>query len=226
MSAMMYCDFWQELRESWRFLSRNPETIIPALPAAFLMAVANHLVWRRSLTWITAFFQWGVSIALVMLGILLGFVALGFIVGLVWEARYREKADILRAWRILAPRFGEVFLASLILGFLVSFFSVFFVFPGLLLGFLLMFVLPVLIIEREDPFSAIRHSFQLSFENLGECFTFLVIALFFGVVGYLLFWLFEFLPFFGVIINTVVGSGILSYVAVFLTRFYLNIGRL
>lgn len=222
---VMYFDFWRELRESAWFFSRNPEIVLPALPPAFLVALANHLVWRRSLSWITAFFQWGASVIFVMLGILCGFLALGFIVVMTWDAEHRERVNFGRAWRIMAPRFPEVFVASLLVGFLVSFFSAFFVFPGLLLGFLLMFVLPAVIIEREDPFSAIRHSFQMSFENLGECFTFLVIVLFFGVVGYLLFWLFGFVPLAGIVVNTVIGGAILAYVSVFLTRFYLVLSR-
>jgi len=225
MKAVAYFNFWHELQWSLQFLSRNPGTILPALPPAFLMAVANHFVWKRSLTWITAFFQWGVSVVFVILGILLGFLALGFIVVMTWDAEHRERVNFGRAWRIGAPRFFEIFIASLIVGFLVSFFSVFFVFPGLLLGFLLMFVLPVVVIEREDPFSAIRHSFQLSLENLGECFTFLVIVLFLGVVGYLLFWLLGFVPLVGIAANTVIGSVLLSYVSVFLTRFYLSLTR-
>lgn len=222
---MTYFNFWYELKASFDFFSRNPEIIVPALPASFCMAMANHLVWRRSLSWITAFFQWGASVVFVILGIFLGFLAVGFIVIMTWDATHRERVSLLRAWRIGFPRFGEIVIASLIVGFLVGFFSIFFLFPGLFLGFLLMFVLPAVIVEREDPFSAIRHSFQLSLENLGECFTFLVLALFLGVVGYLLFWLFGFVSLVGVAINTLVGGLILAYVSVLLTRFYLSLTR-
>ncbi|MCX7730871.1 MAG: hypothetical protein N2205_06615, partial [Candidatus Caldatribacterium sp.] len=79
--------------------------------------------------------------------------------------------------------------------------------------------------DRDDPFTAIRKSFQLVMENLGECFTFTVLALFLLVVGYLLFWLFGFATFAGIAINTVLGGGILAYLSVFLSRFYLGLSR-
>ncbi len=219
-------NFWHELRWSGEYVARNPELIVPTLPSAFLIAVANHLVWRRSLSWITAFFQWGVSVIVVILGILLGFLALGLVIALVWDGQYRERVHFQRAWRIFSLRFADILIVALMVGFLVSFFSVFFVFPGLVFGFLLMFTLPIVIIEEEDAFSAIRRSFQLSLENLGESFTFLVVVLFLGVMGYLLFWLFGFVPYAGVVINTFLGGVILTYTFTFLTRFYLALARL
>ncbi|MGQ9474413.1 MAG: hypothetical protein ACUVRN_10285 [Candidatus Caldatribacteriaceae bacterium] len=222
---MTYFNFWYELRESLDFCFQNPVVVLPALPSAFFVALANHFVWRRSLSWVTAFFQWGISVVLVIFGILLGFIALSFIVSMTWDAERRNKVYWNQAWYVFSSRFPEILVASLIVGFLVSFFSIFFVFPGLIFGFLLMFVLPSIIVEREDPFSAIRRSFQLSLENLGECFTFLVVVLFFGVVGYLLFSLFGCVPLVGVILNTIVGGFLIAYIAVFLTRFYLNLTR-
>jgi len=51
------------------------------------------------------------------------------------------------------------------------------------------------------------------------------VALFFLVVGYLLFWAFGFLSLAGVAINTLLGGGILAYLSVFLNRLYLGLSR-
>lgn len=218
-------DLWREMRKSLDALLRYPQMILIALPSAFLVSTANFLVWDRKFSRITLFFQWGISILLVLLGLFLALLAVGFITLLFWSSETRGEASLYRTFRAFSRRFSEILFASLIVGFLVGFFSFWFFLPGLLFGFLLMFTIPAVIIEGDDPFSGIRRSFQLVMENLGECFTFTVVALFFLVVGYLLFWVFGFASFLGIALNTILGGIILAYLSVLLSRLYFGLSR-
>ncbi|MEN3184853.1 MAG: hypothetical protein ABDK93_07675 [Atribacterota bacterium] len=218
-------DLWREMRKSLDLLTRYPQMLLATFPSAFLVSLASFLVWDRRLSRITLLFQWGTGILLVLCGFLLALLALGFITFLSWDFEVRGEMRWQRAFLLFSRRFSEIFFAALIVGFLVGFFSLWFIFPGLLFGFLLMFTIPAVVVEGDDPFAAIRRSFHLTMENLGECFTFAVLALFLLVVGYLLFWVFGFAAFAGIAINTVLGGGILAYLAVLLSRFYLGLSR-
>lgn len=218
-------DLWREMRKSLGTLFQYPQILLVTLAPAFLLSVANFLVWDRSLSRFTLFFQWGTSIFFVLLGFFLALLALSLVVFLVWDKEVRGEIDLYRAFRMFSRRFLEILFASLIVGFLVGFFSLWFFFPGLVFGFLLMLTIPAVVVEGYDPFSGIRHSFQLAIGNPGECFTFAVVALFLLVVGYLLFWVFGFASFFGIILNTLLGGTILSYLSVLLGRFYLGLTR-
>lgn len=218
-------DLWREMRKSLDFLTRYPHILLATLPPAFLVSVANFLVWDRSFSRTPLLFQWGRSVLLVLCGFFLALLASGFITFLLWDLEVRGELRFQRALSMFSRRFQEVFFAALLVSFLVGFFSFWFFFPGLVFGFLLMFTIPAVVVEGEDPFSAIRRSFHLVIENLGECFTFTVLALFLLVVGYLLFWVFGFASFAGIVINTFLGGGILAYLLVFLSRFYLGLSR-
>lgn len=218
-------DLWREMRKSVDFLIRHPQMLLVTLPPAFFASLANFFVWDRRFPRVTLFFQWGVGILLVLLGLFLALLALGFITFLVWDFEVRGEVRFRRASLMFLRRFPEVFFAALVVGFLVGFFSLWFVFPGLLFGFLLMFTIQAVVVEGDDPFSAIRRSFHLVTENLGECFTLAVFALFLLVVGYLFFWIFGFASFGGIAINTLLGGGILAYLATLLGRCYLGLSR-
>lgn len=218
-------DLWREMRKSVDLLAQYPQIILAAFPSAFLVSTANFLVWDRRFSRITFLFQWGTSILLVLCGFFLALLALGFITFLFWDFEVRGEIRFQRAFSMFSRRFYEIFFAALIVGFLVGFFSFWFFLPGLVFGFLLMFTIPAVVVEGDDPFGAIRRSFHLVIENLGECFTFTVLALFFLVVGYLLFWIFGFASLVGIAINTVLGGTILAYLSVLLSRFYLGLSR-
>ncbi len=218
-------DLWREMRKSVDLLMRYPQIILAAFPSAFLVSVANFLVWDRRFSRITFFFQWGTSILLVLCGFFLALLTLGFITFLFWDFEVRGEIRFRRSLRMFSRRFYEIFFAALIVGFLVGFFSFWFFLPGLVFGFLLMFTIPAVVVEGDDPFGAIRRSFHLVIENLGECFTFTVLALFLLVIGYLLFWIFGFASLVGIAINTILGGAILAYLSVLLSRFYLGLSR-
>lgn len=218
-------DFWFEIKHAWYFLVRYPRAILIPLLPALLFALANFLSGRGQLGWVASFLRSGFSAILLLIGAVVAFLSLAFLIALIWDYQHRGTIDFSYSWRIITGRWQDVLIVSLIVGFLVAFFSLWFIFPGLLLAFLLMFALPATVIEGYDPFASISSSFRLAVENVGECFTFFIICLFFLLIGYLVVWLLSFIPVAGVILNTIFLAGLITYLSALLTRFYLSLTR-
>ena len=173
-------DFWRELKKNWNLIIRYPQIILVTLIPSLLIATSNYLTWQGSLTWVSVFFQEAGSAILLILGVFLSFIALSLVIAIAWDYRYRDVIDLRRAWRIVQKRLPDIVMVSLIMGFIEGFFAIWFMFLGLVFAFLLLFTIPLTVVEGDNPFSAIRNSFHLVSENLGECFTFFIIALFFS----------------------------------------------
>jgi len=218
-------DFWRELKKNWNLIVHYPQILLITIIPSLAIATSNYLTWQGRLAWVSVFLQGIGSAILLILGVFLGFIALSFIVAIAWDYRYRDIVDLHRAWRIIQKRLPDIAMVSLIMGFLEAFFAIWFVFLGFLLAFLLLFVIPLTVVEGDNPFSAIRNSFHLVSENLGECFTFFILLLFFFLIGYLLLWLLGFLGIVGLILNTIIGGILLSYVSLLLSSFYFSLTR-
>ncbi|MDI3524806.1 hypothetical protein QBE54_03765 [Thermatribacter velox] len=223
---MLNFDFWTETKRSARFVAKNPTlwivSLLPALPfvAASLVAARGSVGW-----WFFGLYRLGLGFGLFLLGSVLSILVAALIMIAAWDYSYRSIVDLWRAFRMIGDRFLEILITALIISFVVGFFSVFFIFPGLFFAFLLLFVLPEVIIDGRDPFSALQASFHLVLEHLGECFAFFVGLLFFALVGLLLGWVFSFVPIAGVILGVLIIAALLPFLTTLLTRFYLSLTR-
>jgi len=223
---MLNFDFWTETKRSARFVAKNPTlwivSLLPALPfvAASLVAARGNVGW-----WFFGLYRLGLGFGLFLLGSVLSILVAALIMIAAWDYSYRSIVDLWRAFRMIGDRFLEILITALIISFVVGFFSVFFIFPGLFFAFLLLFVLPEVIIDGRDPFSALQASFHLVLEHLGECFAFFVGLLFFALVGLLLGWVFSFVPIAGVILGVLIIAALLPFLTTLLTRFYLSLTR-
>ncbi len=219
-------DFWSETKDSAHFVARNPAlwliSLLPALPfvAASFFATRGGAGW-----WFFGFYRLGFGFGLFLLGGVLSILVAALIMVAAWDYSYRSIVDLWRALRMVSDHFLEIFVTALIISFVVGFFSVLFIFPGLFFAFLLLFVLPEVIINGRDPFSALQASFHLVLEHLGECFAFFVGLLFFALVGLLLGWVFSFIPVAGVILGALIIAVLLPFLTTLLTRFYLSLTR-
>jgi hypothetical protein len=175
--------------------------------------------------WFFGFYRLGLGFGLFLLGSVLSILVAALVMVAAWDYSYRSVVDLWRAFRMVSDRFLEIFVTALIISFVVGFFSVFFIFPGLFFAFLLLFVLPEVIIDGRDPFSALQASFHLVLEHLGECFAFFVGLLFFALIGVLLGWVFSFIPVTGVILGALLIAALLPFLITLLTRFYLSLTR-
>lgn len=218
-------EFWNEAKGGFRLLLSRPVFILTTVAPALIFSLILFLTPGRRLVWISSYFQSFTLVGLGIAGIFIVFLGMSFLIALVWDYQYRNLVDFRRAYRIIQSRFMDVLFACLGLGLLIGFFSVWLVFAGFFLAFLLIFCLPAIVISGDDPFSAIKTSFRIVYENLTEVFAFFILALILFVIGYVLVWLIQFIPLIGIFINIVFLAYLLAYFGILLTRFYLNLTR-
>ncbi|NLJ48487.1 MAG: hypothetical protein GX428_02725 [Candidatus Atribacteria bacterium] len=218
-------EFWNEAKDSFRLLIRRPSFILTTAVPALIFSLILSLTPVRRLVWISSYFQSFTLAGLGLAGMFTMFLGMCFLIALVWDYQYRSIIDFRRVYRIIQSRYSDVLFACLGLGLLIGFFSVWFVFAGFFLAFLLIFCLPAIVIRGDDPFSAIKTSFHMVYDNLAEVFAFFILALALFVIGYVLVWLIRFIPLVGIFINIIFIASLLAYVGTLLTRFYLRLTR-
>ncbi|MEI6156805.1 MAG: hypothetical protein WCP87_00395 [Atribacterota bacterium] len=217
--------YWNEMRDSGRLILRRPEFLLLPLVPGVLGALIFFLSHNRRLTWVSSYFQSVPLTILSLLALFSSFLCLCFMIALIWDFQYRDTIDFRRAWKMISGRFTEILIASAALGLLIGVFSVWFVFPGFFLAYLLLFSFPALVVEGDDPFSAVKTSFRMVMENSAEVFAFLIVAVCIFLIGYLLIWILSLIPFAGFFLDILVGSLIITYLSLLLTRFYLTLSR-
>jgi len=218
-------NFRVELRNTFRFLGRHPQLILPALGPGFLIAMAIQLSWTGRFFWISRLLQRGISIALFLGGVFTALLVMGLIVAIVWDYQYRGGMNWRRGIALLSRNISHVALVTGVLTLLVGFFSLWFIFTGFLFGFLLMFTIPSVVVDGDDPFTGIKSSFQMAMENLAENFVFGIVAVVILLAGYLLTLVFGFVPVIGFILSTILLSVIIACLSLLLGRYYLSLTR-
>ncbi|HSV31792.1 MAG TPA: hypothetical protein VLH40_07210 [Atribacteraceae bacterium] len=214
-----------EIKRTWRFALNFPALFLVSLGPGVLFALAFRVTWVARPFWVSRFLHMGSGIFFLLTGLFLSFLVLGFLTVIAWDFKFRGAVDWRRGFQLLTRRFSNVLLAALILSLLVGFFSMWFIFTGFIFAFLLMFTMPALVIDSEDPFGALRVSFQMAMENLGENFVFGIISIFFLLAGYLLMWAFGFAPFVGFFMQIITAAGLLTFLSLLLGRYYLSLTR-
>jgi len=218
-------EFWNEAKGSFRLLISRPVFVLPTIGPALIFSLILFLSSGRRLVWISSYFQSFTLAGLGIVGMFSVFLGMCFLIALVWDYQYRNRVDFRRVYRIIQSRYSDVLLACLGLGLLIGFFSIWFVFAGFFLAFLLIFCLPAIVISGDDPFSAIKTSFRMVYENLAEVFAFFILSLSLLIIGYLLTWLIRLIPIVGIFINILFIAFLLAYIGILLTRFYLSLTR-
>jgi len=217
--------FWNEAKGSFRLLLQRPAFVLISFAPALVFSLILFLSQVRRLVWVSSYFQTLPISGLGILGMVAFFLSMSILVALVWDYQYRGVIDFRRGYRIIQSRFSDIGIASLALGFLIGFFSIWFVFPGFFLAFLLLFSLPAIVIGGDDPFSAVKTSFRMVYENLAEVFAFFILSLSLLIAGYLVTWIVGFLPLIGFFINIFFIAFLLTYLSILMTRFYLSLSR-
>jgi hypothetical protein len=135
-------EFWNEAKSSFRLLISRPSFILTTAAPALIFSLILYMTPGRRLVWISSYLQSFTLAGLGIAGMFTVFLGMSFLIALVWDYQYRNLIDFRRVYRIIQSRFSDVLLACLGLGLLIGFFSVWFVFAGFFLAFLLIFCLP------------------------------------------------------------------------------------
>lgn len=110
--------------------------------------------------------------------------------------------------------------AAVITAILVGFGFVFFVLPGLILGFFLLFTFVAVALEEYSAFGGIRKSFLVVKDRIGDAFVFLLLLIAFGVLFGLVNRLILFIPVVGGLISYLLGAIYSGYTSILVVLAY------
>ncbi len=111
--------------------------------------------------------------------------------------------------------------AGILVGVIVFVGMLLLVIPGLVAAYLLMFTIPLVVLDNRGAVQALKESFDLVKSNVGDTIVFAVIAIVIIAVAGIIGGIFAFLPLLGTVIISPVISGIASaYIGTVLVLFY------
>jgi len=165
-----------------RLIGEFPVILIPAVIPSFWAFIAPLTGLINPAAVLTAgYVGFGVG-AWRLLGYLLIYVVLlavsqGATVALVRDATQGGSARFSRGFAEAVAHFVPLLIASLLAGLIISVASLVFVFPGLVAGFFLWYIVQGVIIDDETGVGALRTSFRFAATYAGETFALILATL-------------------------------------------------
>lgn len=148
--------------------------------------------------------------------------AQGAALGMAKEAIDTGKTTIKTGINVARERLVDLIMAAIIVGVLVFVGFALLVLPGLIIWFFLMLTFPSLIIDRLGAIHAVRKSFEVVKNNIGDALVLVVGIIIAAVIVWFVGMIFVMIPFLGWLIGLVLNSALWSYVAVMLALFYME----
>jgi hypothetical protein len=168
------------------------------------------------------FFLFFLFIVLVML---INLVAHAAVVVMARDANQGREPSIGAAVDAVMARLGPVVVASAIVSLIVGVASLFFVIPGLIAFFFLMFTMPALLLEGLPPVEAISRSARLVRDNLGPALGLVIGAIVGMVVVWLALLVLSVVPVLGPLAAMLLAGAFFAYLTVVGVRVFLALPR-
>ena len=181
--------------EAGRMIGEFPIILIPAVVPSLWAFIAPLTGLINPAAVLTAGYVGFGAGAWRLLGYLLIYVVLlavsqGATIVLVRDAVRGGSVNLTRGFEEAVKRFVPLFIASLLAGFIISVASLVFVFPGLVAGFFLWYIVQGVVIDDETGVGALKASFRFAATYAGETFAIILATL---VVSFA----FSFIPYVG-----------------------------
>lgn len=172
---------------------------------------------------IGGFVLFGLGIAL--LTGLLSLVASGVVVVMARDAVAEREPGLGAALSAVLDRLGPVVVASTLVTLVVGLGTLFFVLPGLLAMFFLMFTLPAVLLDRTAAVDGLKRSVAIVRANLGPAIGFVIGALLAVVAASIASAIVSYVPVLGHLASAVVFGALISYLTVVGVSVYLALPR-
>jgi hypothetical protein len=95
-------------------------------------------------------------------------IAEGVTVVMIKDAFSGNTVDLSRSWNLTKSKIGTLIFASILLGIIVSFGYLFLILPGVILGFLLYFIVQAIIIDDKGAVGSLLSSYRFVRANMFE----------------------------------------------------------
>ncbi len=131
------------------------------------------------------------------------------------------KADLGGGIQKTTGNIVNLLVASILVGVIVFIGMILLVVPGLLALYLLMFAIPMVMLDNRSPADALKGSFDLVKSHVGETIIFAVVAIVVYAVAGIIAGIFRFIPVLGsVIISPIISGAAGAYISVVLILLY------
>jgi hypothetical protein len=226
MSADPVADTIAHFRTGFEVIKQYPVMALPPLAAQAVVFVLTVLFFGG------AFAAVMVAGGAGFFGAVVGFLLLGLVGGLLTllasavtivmardalEGREPSFGDGVAA---VMGRLGDVVIATVLFGLIVFVASLFFVLPGVVAAFFLMFTLPAVLLDGVGAIDALGHSARLVRQNLGPCLGFVIGVFVLGVALAIVLNILGNVPLLGQLASAVVAGVIAAYLAIVAVRVY------
>ncbi|GEM_PF-778283 len=193
--------------------------LIPAIVGIFvsLIFIASALATLHSgggflLAFITL--AAGVTISLVV-----QLVVSAMLIHMAQRAEEGAKPDLGESFRASMERLGDIVVASMVVSLAVGIGLIFFVIPGLVMAFLLIFTLQEVMVKGKGAVEAVKGSYELVKENFSEALGFFVLLL---IVVLIITGILNLVPMVGSFVASLLVT---PYYAIVTTIYYLSLSR-
>jgi hypothetical protein len=121
----------------------------------------------------------------IVVGMILGLVAHGMTVGMAKEALEKGSTSLNSGLSIALGRLGQLLVASVLVGIVVSIGFMLLLVPGLIASFLLMFTFVSVIVDNAGPVEAMKKSYTTVMANLNDSVVFYLAMIAVAVVFFI-----------------------------------------
>ncbi len=216
----------QIMKDGLGVLRNNPVILLPSAVLSLVMSLLAALLVESGLIAIPtvdeAFSGTMTSgvLALTLLGMMLGLFVHGMTLGMARDAVAGGRASLRGGLETAADRFYPLTIALLLGGALVFAGSLFFVVPGLLAAFLLMFTFVAIVADNAGPLPGMRRSLDTVKAHMGEALLLflclLLSALIFVVIDIAL----SLIPVIGQLLDILLSGVMAGYISIVLVLAY------
>jgi len=223
-------------RAGFEAVKRHPILVLPPLAVHVLLVALLFFVWGGTMGMgalmggalggghgamaggVAGFVAGGLLFALATM--LVSLVASGVVVVMARDALAGREPAVGDAVGAVVGRIADVAIASTLVTLLVGLGMLFLVIPGLVVGFLLIFTLPAVLLDGAGAVDGLKKSFEVVKANVGPVLGFVVGVILVAVGAAIVGSIVRVVPLLGTLAAAAINGAVLSYVTVVGVRLY------
>ncbi len=161
---------------------------------------------------------------LALIGGIISLIAEGISIIMSYEALEIDKTSLNSGITKVIQRLGSLIVAAILMSLVIGIGFFFFIIPGFIAMFFLIFTVAIVVIEDASPIEAMMKSYRVVRNNIGNTFIYVGIAVFIILIGGIIGKIFETIPLIGkLILSPALSGAIMTYLYAVLTVFYREI---
>lgn len=209
---------------------KNPMIAVPLIAVGILVALLNHVViggvvgdmgmMGPNVNMASLGALMGAAFLIGLIGMFLQLIAMG-VTYVMADGSISGTGDLGGALQKALENIVDLIVASVLIGVAVFVGMMLLVLPGLAAAYLLMFAIPIVVLEKVNPLDAMKKSYTLVIANISETIVFIVIAFVLVIISGVIGAIFGFIPVLGpIILRPLITGVVMGYISLVLVILY------